>query len=177
MLSCRFAKGFPHVHNRQFDGLAAFRSHGIEELSQVLFRAALSAQPDRAPLNEIGDDDRIDMPFPDGYLVDADGPELQRRRMLFQQAAHVGLLHAADLIPTQVVEFRNTLDAHLPAEFADPVLESLSEPGRLGQHGKGLALHGLTMRAGHPAILELKIDAGRSGIQVSHQMNPPITIA
>ena len=97
--------------------------------------------------------------------------------MLFQQATHVALLHATHLIPTQVIELRNTLDAHLTTELSNAVFEPLCEAGRLSQHGKSLALHGFAMQAGNPAILEHKIDASRPGIQISHQMRSPIPIA
>ena len=80
--------------------------------------------------------------------------------MLFQQTAHVALLHATHLIPTQVIELRNTFDAHLATELSNAVFEPLCVPGRLGQHRESLALHGFAMRAGNPAILERKIDAG-----------------
>lgn len=56
--------------------------------------------------------------------------------MLFRQATHVALLHATYLIPTQAIELRNTLDAHLTAELSNVVFEPLREPGRLGQYGK-----------------------------------------
>ena len=97
--------------------------------------------------------------------------------MLFQQTAHVALLHATHLIPTQVIELRNTFDAHLATELSNAVFEPLCVPGRLGQHRESLALHGFAMRAGNPAILELKIDAGCSGIQVSHPMSSLVPIA
>jgi hypothetical protein len=97
--------------------------------------------------------------------------------MLFQQAAHVALLHATHLIPTQAIELRNPFDAHLTTELSNMIFEPLGEPGRLGQHGKGLALHGFAMRAGNSAVLKLKIDAGGSGIQISYPMRSPIPIA
>jgi hypothetical protein len=52
----------------------------------------------------------------------------QRRQMLFQQAAHVALLHATHLIPTQVIELRNPFDAHLAAELSNAVFELLGKP-------------------------------------------------
>jgi hypothetical protein len=97
--------------------------------------------------------------------------------MLLQQATHVALLHATHLIPTQAIELRNPFDAHLATELSNAVFEPLGESGRLGQHGESLALHGFAMRAGNPAILELKIDAGCSGIQISHPMCSPVPIA
>jgi len=51
-------------------------------------------------------------------------------------------------------------DAHLATELSNAVFEPLCEAGRLGQYGKSFALHGFAMRAGNPAILERKIDAG-----------------
>src|SRR5512133_2140078 len=90
---------------------------------------------------------------------------------------HVALLHAAHLIPTQVIKLCDPLNAHLTAELSNTVFEPLCESGRLGQHGKSLALHGFTVRTGNPAILKLKIDAGCSGIQVPHRMSTPVTIS
>ena len=114
------------------------------------------------------------MPLADGYLVDADRAQSLRGRMLFQQTAHVALLHAPDLIPAQVVELGYTPDGHLATKLTDVVLEPLREPGGLSQPGKRLSLHGLTMRAGNPAILEPKINAGGPGIQIPDHMSSSI---
>jgi len=128
-------------------------------------------------LVKIGDNDGISVALMDGYFIDANGPKLPRRWMLLKQAKHVAFLHAIHLIPTQVIKLRNTFDAHLATELPNAVFEPLSEPGRLGQHGKSFALHGFALRAGNPAILKFKIDAGCSVIQVSHPMSSTVPIA
>jgi hypothetical protein len=143
----------------------------------ILFGAALSAQPDRSSLVKIGDNDGIGVTLMDGYFIDANGPKLLRRWMLLQQATHVAFLHATHLIPTQVIKLCYTCNGHLATELSNAVFEPLSEPGRLGQHGKGLALHGFALGTGDPAILKFKIDAGCSGIQVSYPMSSPVPIA
>lgn len=97
--------------------------------------------------------------------------------MLFQQSAHVAFLHAPYLVPAQVIQLRNPLDRHLAAELPNAVLEPLGEPGRLGQHGECFSLHGITSRTGNPAILERKIDATGSGIQIPHPVRAAIPIS
>lgn len=177
MTQCCLAKGLPHVHDGYLDGPAALGPHGVEEPFQILFRASLSVQPDGSSLIQVGDHNGVGVALPNGDLINADGPKLFGRRMLFQQSAHVAFLHAPYLIPAQVIQLRNALDRHLAAELPDAVLEPLGEPGRPGQHGERLALHGSAMRAGNPAILERKIDATGSGIQIPHPMRAAIPIS
>jgi len=168
---------FPHVHDGQLEALAALRAHLVEEVLQVLLGAALTPQPDRPPLIEIGHHDDVGVSLAHRDLVDANGPKMLRGRVPLQQAAHVAFFHAPDLVPAEVVEFRHSRHTHLAAELSDAVLEALREPGRLGQPAQGLAFHGLAPWARHPAVLELEVDAGGSGIQVPHSVPAPVSAA
>ena len=97
--------------------------------------------------------------------------------MLFQQSAHVAFLYAPHLVPAQVVKLSYAFDRHFATELSDPVFEPLCEPGRLGQHCKGLALHGFAIRTGNPAVLEFKVYAGCPGIQVSDHVSSSVSKA
>jgi len=126
------AERLPHVHDGQFDALAALRAHLVKEELQVLFHSALPPEPDRPLLIEIGHHDGAGVTLAERDLVDADGPKMLGRLVPPQQSAHVALLHAPDLVPAQVVELRHPRHGHLAAQLPDAVLVALRESGRLG---------------------------------------------
>src|SRR5450759_174342 len=69
---CGFLKWFPHVHHSKPNMLGFRGSEPFVEKIHALFRAVLTAEPDRPPFLQIAYHDPVDMTFADGNFIDAD---------------------------------------------------------------------------------------------------------
>src|SRR3990172_6787588 len=71
-LSCGFLKWFPHVHHSKSNMLGFSGSEPFVKKIHALFRAVLTAEPDRPPFLQIAYYDPVDMAFADRNFVNAD---------------------------------------------------------------------------------------------------------
>jgi hypothetical protein len=69
------------------------------------------------------------VPLPNGDFVDTDGFQMLCRGMLLYKSAHIRHVHAPYLIPTEVIQRRNTFHGHVPALLPDQVFKPLGEAG------------------------------------------------
>ena len=139
----------------------------IVEHDQARFRPVDAAKPDRRSALQIADDDAIDVPFPNGDLVDADhlGLRVARPRQL---RAHIEFVHLFDGVPIEVQISRHFLDggpaALLPNVEREPfrVVRIAREPV------EPLLLHAATPAAIHAAHLDFEIDTQIAAREVAH---------
>src|SRR4030066_123874 len=95
-----------------------------EELIPAGLGAVRAAEPDRAPTQEVADDDPIGVPFPNRHLVDAD--DLRPGRSGTPQLlTHVLLLELLDRVPLKMQLLGDILDGRGAAALPDVEREPL----------------------------------------------------
>ncbi len=151
------AKRVPHVHHDQSDPRGFSGSEPREELSQAGLGAVRAPEPDRAPANEVADDNPIRVPFPDRHLVDADDLRAGRAGAA-QLLAHVLLLEFLDGVPLQMQLLRDVQNGRRAT--APPHIErkSLRVARVVGKEVELLAFHRAATPARDAARLELQED-------------------
>ena len=161
-------KGFPHVHDRQFNAQALFLSQRIEEQRQTRLRAIRAAKPDRSPPQQIAHHNPIGVPLADGNLINADhlGSGGARPPQLF---AHILFLQFFDRSPMQVILAGHILDRRRPAPPPDQPGKTLGVKRIFRQPGQPLAFYLAAKPTGYPPHKQLQIEGVSATGQVADQ--------
>lgn len=130
-------------------------------------------EPDRQPALQVADDDAIDVPLPNGDLVDADyrGSRLARARELL---LHVELVHLLDRVPVEAQVVRHLLDRGTAALLAHVQRKALGVV-RIGREPvEPFPLHATAPAAVDAPDLDVEVDPQVAARQIAHAANFPV---
>ena len=143
-----------------------FKAYLRIELVHIGPGAAFAAEPDRAFLFKIADDNPVFMSFTDRNFVHAN--DFRRRRPNARQLfAHVGFIQFFDAMPIKPHVPRYVMDRHRPAERADLHGKALRVPRVFGQKIKLLSFHAAAPFTVHAAKLKVQMNLVRSTIEIA----------
>ena len=168
MLTRRFFKGFPHVHDRkpypfEFRGSERF----IEEL-QALLRSVGPSKPDGPFPLQIANDDPVAMALTDGDLVNTDdlGPGIPGTTEFLP---HVLFFQSVDRLAVQMQLPGDILDGGGTATLANVKGKPLCVERVVGQEGKFLLFHLAAPSAQNTPNLQFQVDPRVAAGEVANQ--------
>src|ERR1043166_294714 len=161
------SKWFPHVHHRQANPCALGLSELIEKLPQALFRAVVTAKPDRPSLLQVAHHNAVGVSFANRYLVDADHFRSWVSR-LSELRLHVLLVECFNRVPVKFKFLSDVLDRCCPTPPPYVVGKTFGVKRIVRQKLQSLALHFPPASTKHPAYLELQVHPRIAARQISN---------